>query len=150
MTKKQLWHNLSREMKISEIYRLQELNLSQGQIATHYNLCRETIRDFCKRNNIVPVHAQGAQINNKNAFINGQGKNTIVRLTKKVLLDAGKSLIVCERCGYIDPFKVELSRHHKDRNRSNNDVSNLEVLCWWCHNKEHEHEKYRNSKGQYA
>lgn len=42
---------------------------------------------------------------------------------------------VCERCGY---FKYEILHvHHKDRDRSNNDFSNLEIICPNCHYEEH-------------
>jgi 5-methylcytosine-specific restriction endonuclease McrA len=39
----------------------------------------------------------------------------------------------CNRCG----SKKYLLVHHKDRDRENNDDSNLEVLCKACHQKEH-------------
>lgn len=41
----------------------------------------------------------------------------------------------CNRCG-IDDFSV-LIVHHKDRNRNNNDLSNLEILCANCHYRIH-------------
>mgnify|MGYP000871709821 CR=1 FL=1 len=37
----------------------------------------------------------------------------------------------CERCGSTKNLMV----HHKDHNRSNNEPSNLETLCWSCHEK---------------
>lgn len=40
---------------------------------------------------------------------------------------------VCNRCGSTRFLCV----HHKDRNRNNNNISNLEVLCRSCHAKEH-------------
>lgn len=40
----------------------------------------------------------------------------------------------CERCGSTKNLCV----HHKDRNRYNNDPSNLEVLCRRCHQLEHD------------
>lgn len=43
---------------------------------------------------------------------------------------------VCERCGY-DQHEAAIIVHHKDRNRNNNDISNLEVLCCNCHAIEH-------------
>jgi hypothetical protein len=43
---------------------------------------------------------------------------------------------VCERCGY-DKHEAAIIVHHKDRNRQNNDISNLEVLCAICHAIEH-------------
>jgi hypothetical protein len=35
------------------------------------------------------------------------------------------------------PSKGNFDIHHKDRNRENNDISNLIVLCKPCHKKEH-------------
>jgi len=41
----------------------------------------------------------------------------------------------CERCGYS---KVEvLQIHHKDRNKNNNSMDNLEIICPNCHYEEH-------------
>jgi len=45
-------------------------------------------------------------------------------------------LTACERCGYNEHTLI-LGVHHKDRNRKNNDLSNLEVLCPNCHSLEH-------------
>lgn len=42
----------------------------------------------------------------------------------------------CNRCGF-DRHEAALDVHHKDRNRLNNDPSNLEVLCRNCHGIEH-------------
>lgn len=42
----------------------------------------------------------------------------------------------CARCGY-DTEPGILVLHHKDRNRDNNDLGNLEVLCPNCHALEH-------------
>ena len=43
---------------------------------------------------------------------------------------------ICERCGF-DKHQAAIVVHHKDRNRSNNDITNLEVLCANCHYIEH-------------
>lgn len=42
----------------------------------------------------------------------------------------------CTKCGYSEN-KVALAVHHKDRNRFNNSLENLEVLCANCHAIEH-------------
>lgn len=42
----------------------------------------------------------------------------------------------CARCGY-DEHPHILGIHHRDRNRNNNELSNLEVLCANCHSLEH-------------
>lgn len=44
-------------------------------------------------------------------------------------------LHVCNRCGYSD-MRI-LVAHHKDRDRKNNEVDNLEILCPNCHAFEH-------------
>lgn len=43
---------------------------------------------------------------------------------------------ICNRCGYKDHPEI-LQVHHKDRNRNNNKVENLEILCPNCHQIEH-------------
>lgn len=35
----------------------------------------------------------------------------------------------CEKCGSTKNLMV----HHKDGNRKNNNASNLQTLCWKCH-----------------
>lgn len=42
---------------------------------------------------------------------------------------------ICNRCGYSEDDRM-LDVHHLDNNRLNNDLSNLEVLCVWCHAQE--------------
>lgn len=42
----------------------------------------------------------------------------------------------CEVCSY-DSYQEVLQIHHKDRNRKNNDLDNLIVLCPTCHAEEH-------------
>ena len=43
---------------------------------------------------------------------------------------------VCNRCSYSEVLYI-LIVHHKDRNRSNNAIENLEILCPNCHSIEH-------------
>lgn len=45
----------------------------------------------------------------------------------------------CERCGY-NKYEI-LQVHHKDRNRFNNELDNLELICPNCHFEEHYLEK---------
>ncbi len=45
----------------------------------------------------------------------------------------------CQRCDYC---KTEILQvHHKDKNRQNNDLDNLELICPNCHFEEHFLEK---------
>lgn len=43
---------------------------------------------------------------------------------------------ICERCGF-DKHPSAIIVHHKDRNRNNDNINNLEVLCCNCHAIEH-------------
>jgi predicted nucleic acid-binding Zn ribbon protein len=54
---------------------------------------------------------------------------------------------ICERCGYN---KVEILQvHHKNRNRNNNNLENLELICPNCHYEEHLLEKSWLTKYNY-
>lgn len=46
-----------------------------------------------------------------------------------------ESEMKCERCGFDDPRALQV--HHKDKNRKNNRLENLELLCANCHLIEH-------------
>lgn len=50
----------------------------------------------------------------------------------------------CNRCGY-DKYVGILEVHHINRDRSNNSLSNLEILCPNCHQEEH----YLANDGRY-
>jgi hypothetical protein len=91
-----------------------------------------------------PVDQRGSL--NVNYF-GGLSRATVGRMTKKVLLEEGRDLFKCERCGKIN--SVELPRHHKNRDRADNEASNLEVLCVSCHNKEHRPEKIISLRGRF-
>jgi hypothetical protein len=60
---------------------------------------------------------------------------------KVLLLHALKSQLVqqrgatCERCGYAQVTILQV--HHRDRNRANNGIENLELVCPNCHCEEH-------------
>jgi len=46
----------------------------------------------------------------------------------------------CKKCGKTKNLNI----HHKDRNRKNNNINNLEVLCSMCHAHLHKNWKYAN------
>lgn len=56
----------------------------------------------------------------------------------------------CERCGFHPASEYDkqyIHTHHKDGNKLNNDVSNLECLCMKCHANVDENHKKRFSSG---
>lgn len=52
---------------------------------------------------------------------------------------------VCNKCGYDEHPEI-LEVHHKDKNRENNIIGNLEVLCPNCHKVEHFYKYKTTSK----
>ena len=65
----------------------------------------------------------------------GRPKDKVVAERSLKLRLFKKRGLVCERCSY-EKFEI-LHVHHKDRNRSNNDFDNLELICPNCHYEEH-------------
>jgi 5-methylcytosine-specific restriction endonuclease McrA len=55
------------------------------------------------------------------------------RVLKIRLSEEGKK--VCERCSYGKQEILQI--HHKNRNRTDNSLENLEILCPNCHYEEH-------------
>ena len=64
----------------------------------------------------------------------GTGKSSDSKVYRRITF-ADKPKI-CERCGY-DKHKAAIIIHHKDRDRNNAAIENLEVLCCNCHAIEH-------------
>lgn len=56
--------------------------------------------------------------------------------TSRKWLETRGKIEKCERCGYSEHPEI-LVVHHRDRDRKNNDISNLEILCPNCHAMEH-------------
>lgn len=54
---------------------------------------------------------------------------------RDIVFKLAKKPKVCERCGFDHPASIVV--HHKDWNHNNNDLANLEVLCFNCHAIEH-------------
>lgn len=72
------------------------------------------------------------------ACVNKSSKKTFkpkYSTVRKMMLARGM-IVHCNRCGYGEHPEI-LGVHHIDRNRKNNDISNLEVLCPNCHSLEH-------------
>jgi 5-methylcytosine-specific restriction endonuclease McrA len=87
----------------------------------------EGLRKWRERN---PDYQSGE----KNPFWKGgTSESNICRTVRKILEDANVDQHTCVRCGrYKYPSRQNI--HHKDENRLNNTLENLEVLCVRCHN----------------
>lgn len=122
------------------------------QIADSLGRSRSSIISFAQRHGVRgwPIGAATKdQWGEKNvSYKGGTCRSTIRRITKRVLSEAGVDLFLCNRCGLEG--KVEHPRHHKDRNRSNNKLENLEVLCVSCHTKDHMCERVRSERGRFV
>lgn len=141
----------AQKKRAQQIADLKERGLNQSQIATVIGISQTYVSQISRRFGITgwPTGAAARDqtgSNNPN-YISGLSRSTTNRTTKAILLFDGRDLFCCERCGARRD--VELPRHHKDIDRSNNDPHNIEVLCVSCHNKEHMVEKLRNEKGQF-
>ena len=97
---------------------------------------QQRIKAFCLKNGIDFSHFTGqahCTPQRKITFSEGS-KKVSTSILKKRLFDCGVEK-KCARCGISEwlgqPAPLEL--HHIDGNRSNNDVSNLQILCPNCH-----------------
>ena len=142
------WQLMTKSEKLELVSKLINDGYSYAAVAEDFGEGASVISSFCRYHGIKSSFNQGGQPNNNNAMVDRTGRSTIKRLTKKILIKAQRNLFKCERCDFIDVN--ELPRHHKDRNRNNNDISNLEVLCRSCHALEHTSERNRDIEGRYA
>ncbi|MFW6282022.1 MAG: HNH endonuclease [bacterium] len=95
--------------------------------------CGEEIKQKNKKEYIKKYHKN----NYKKKGYNQKGENnnsykTGIGFFQRKKRDSMEE-VKCERCG----SKENLLVHHKDRNRENNNLENLEMLCKSCHQKEH-------------
>lgn len=136
----------------NKIRELRAKGLNQSEIALELGCTQSNISKVSQTHGIQwDIGAAGRdQTGPKNAmYKDGLARSTIERLTRVVVMHSGRSLYACERCGH-ENTKQEQARHHKDRDRSNNDPSNLEVLCTPCHNREHGKDRVRDVEGKYV
>lgn len=66
----------------------------------------------------------------KNLFFKKSGYNSNFKNLSKALRFKYKACQICSSSGY-------LCVHHKDKDKRNDKLSNLIVLCFECHKKEH-------------
>lgn len=110
----------------AEILHLWETGLSCRQIATALDLSPFPIKRWLLEQDIYEPRRKG-----KN---HGRYLGTQSRSMRKEIVERANN--ACERCGYNTTPAI-LQIHHRDRNRKNNEHSNLELLCPNCHETEH-------------
>lgn len=72
-------------------------------------------------------------------YFGGRRKDKVVHFKRLKIRLLENRINQCIKCGYN---KIEILQiHHKDRNRQNNDLENLELICPNCHFEEHLLEK---------
>jgi|SRR5712671_159632 len=81
-------------------------------------------------------------------YKDGLSRSTVRRITKRLIEATDRPLNKCERCN--ETFNIGLNRHHRDRDRSNNAIANIELLCTSCHMREHSDSRIRDSRGRYT
>lgn len=97
-----------------DVYRSKsKIEATQSGLSFCNRLCKEAAQKY--NTAIQPDH-----------YGNGNGEFSY---RQKAIEEFGAS---CNECGYKDNIKA-LDVHHKDKNRSNNNLNNLEVLCCNCH-----------------
>ena len=103
------------------------LNISKSGLHFCSRKCKDTAQRLGGIKEIQPSHY-------------GTGKT---HYREKVRRELG--INKCSKCGYDEHSEI-LEVHHKDRNKNNNKLDNLEVLCPNCHMWEH----YQNKDGRYG
>ena len=100
----------------------------KGSVINNCKHCGKEFRSSPSQNR---VYCSRACIGKANKSIWNPGFTTVRKSLKR------RDLIKkCERCGFDKNLEI-LGVHHKDRNRKNNKISNLEILCPNCHSLEH-------------
>ena len=140
-----------------------EMNRKPSEFKKYTNLfCSSQCRDSFQKTgykvncatcgkDLYRTESQYAKSNSKTFFCNKSCSASYNNQSRHKNIDDIKSYRIkafktkpkeCERCGFNKYLSI-LQVHHKDHNRENNHISNLEVLCPNCHMIEHI-EKYGN------
>ncbi len=141
-------------MQVFDIDRALELynkGLSLGKVGEHFGVSQQTIKRRLQLMGITIRKQSGNQSGENNpAWKGGTSRAHINRTTKRVCIENGVPLNQCQNCGKVFPHN--LNRHHKDEDRSNNKIENIEVLCVKCHNSGWfgaKHNRIRNALGRF-
>ena len=115
----------------------------------------ETLEGFLKKMDIVYKGNMGRKgkktsVGRKSAIEYMQKITLQVPKLRKKLIEDGIKKDECEKCGLSVWMgqKLSLELHHKDGNRFNNELENLEILCPNCHSltPNHSHQRVKHQK----
>lgn len=109
------------------ILQLWETGLSARQIEQELNCPTHAVRRWLKQQGVYEPRRKGR---NHGRWRGASCVRTVAEMVK------GRAGGACENCGYNE-YPGILQIHHKDRNRRNNQLSNLELLCPNCHEVTH-------------
>lgn len=138
MSNKAKWRNFSKE-EISEIvknsYSNREVARKLGY-AVDGGGTMASLKKMYLELDLDTSHFKGQGWNKENynydVFTNGTKKKNGKSTANAIINLRGRK---CECCGLTEWLQqpINLEVHHKDGNRSNNDLSNLQLLCPNCH-----------------
>lgn len=118
-------------------------DISKAEICKRLSCGRDTIERYLKKMNI---EYNGSQFRKKNKsyrsslympfeeYIKKSNKVQTNKIRQKLFKEKLKEE-KCEKCGNIiwNDMPIPLEVHHKDGNKENNQLDNLEILCPNCH-----------------
>ena len=100
-------------------------NCGEDVLRKPCKLSNKTGLHFCSR----PCQDVAQKQDSGVAYTMSHYKGGVATYRQRALQEHGEQ---CNKCGYGATVKM-LDVHHKDSNRDNNCLTNLEVLCVWCH-----------------
>jgi hypothetical protein len=131
----------------AEVERWVEENRSKAYMCMQLACKPSTLETYLKKFNIIYLGNRGSKGKtspNKKSAVEYM-KNSFVTSSKlrKKLIEDGLKPDKCEKCGLNEWLgqKIPLELHHKDGNRFNNDITNLEINCPNCHSLTPNHSK---------
>jgi 5-methylcytosine-specific restriction endonuclease McrA len=116
-------------------------NRPKAYICRQLDCKTSTLESYLKKWNIVYAGNMGEKGHKKSPYRKSaleyahKEYGIKVPLLRKKLIQDGIKKEECEMCGISEwrGSKIVLELHHKDGNRHNNQINNLQILCPNCH-----------------
>lgn len=81
-------------------------------------------------------HTESAKEKNRLAHWRGGSIASWSRIARAIYYENNTN-VICDHCGHSDKIQI----HHKNKDRGNNHIDNLQALCACCHMKHHNAER---------